>query len=353
VISTREAGTWAKELGISREAVELYLSSAVVDLHLDSFIWARIFGYDLARKHERAPLGGWFLGHADFPRVREAGLSAATWVITTNPLRDPSDRFDTLLRNLSELEQKVAELPDDLVWARSFADYERARALGKHAVFVGIQGGNALDGPDDAVERLPRDSILRVTLVHLSSSRIGVTSSPLGFGGSSGLSNFGKRLVERLDARKILIDLAHIAPDGFWDALDVHDPGVPAVVTHTGVSGVYRHWRNLDDSQLRAIADTHGLVGILFHRAFLGRGPFRATAERVVDHLAHVVRVAGEDSAAIGSDFDGAIMPPRDLSSVLDFPRLVELMLKRGFSHDLVRKILGQNFLRVLSAVRG
>lgn len=352
MISALDAATWARQLSISREAVELYLQSEVIDLHLDTFIWARLFGYDLTRRHARAPLAGWFLGHADFPRVREAGLAAATWVITTNPLREPSDRFETLLQNLSALEGLVRSQADDFQVARTLGDYRAARASGRHAVFVGIQGGSALDGPDDAVERLPPLAILRVTLLHLSSSRIGLTSSPLRLGPDLGLTDFGRTLVRRLNAARILVDLAHISPGGFWDAVRVHDPSLPVVVTHTGVSGVHRHWRNLDDSQLRAVADSGGFVGIMFHSSFLGDQPWSGRAERIVDHLAHVVRVAGEDCPALGSDFDGAIQPPRDLSSVLQLPRLVELMLRRGFRPELIQKILGQNFLRVLGAIR-
>lgn len=352
MIRALDAETWANQLSISREAVELYLESEVIDLHLDTFIWARLLGYELGKRHGRAPLGGWFLGHADFPRVRQAGLSAATWVITTNPLRDANDRFQALLDNYAQLAELIAAQPEDLALARTFSDYRAARSTGRHAVFVGIQGGNALDGPPDAVERLPPLGVLRVTLVHLSSSSIGTTSSPLRAGPDRGLSQFGQELVRRLNAARILVDLAHISLGGFWGALDAHDPTLPAVVTHTGVSGVHRHWRNLDDSQLRAIADTGGFVGIMFHASFLGDWPWSGRAERVVDHLAHVVRVAGEDCPALGSDFDGAIIPPRDLQSVLELPRLVELMLRRGFRPELIKKILGGNFLRVLGAIR-
>jgi membrane dipeptidase len=284
--------------------------------------------------------------------VREAALSAATWVITTNPLRDAGDRFHALLQNLTRLNTLVREQPEDLLFCRTLTDYRAARQSGRHAVFVGIQGGNALDGPADAVERLPWLDILRVTLVHLSSSSIGTTSSPLRLGPDRGLSAFGQELVQRLNAARILVDLAHISAGGFWAALDAHDRYVPVVVTHTGVSGVHRHWRNLDDSQLRAIADSGGFVGIMFHSSFLGDKPWSGRAARVVDHLAHVVRVAGEDCPALGSDFDGAIVPPRDLQSVLELPRLVELMLQRGLRPALIKKILGQNFLRVLGQVR-
>jgi len=353
VIAPREAGDWARELGISREAVELYLDSEVIDLHLDTFIWKRIFGYDPLVRHARPPLGGWFLGHADLPRVREAGLAGATWVVTTNPLRDPEDRLRALFDNLSQISALFAAMPDDFAVCRTLADYRAARASGRHAAFVGIQGGNAIDATVEAVTLLPPGLVLRVTLVHLSSSRIGYTSSPLRLGPDRGIGVFGRDLVERLDAARIFVDLAHIGPTGFWEAVAAHDPSLPLIVTHTGVSGVHRHWRNLDNAQIRAIAASGGVIGTLFHNSFLGGSLFGGKAERVVDHIAHVIRVAGDDFVCLGSDFDGAIVPPVDLRSVLELPRLVEIMLKRGFSPERIRKILGGNFLRALGDLRG
>lgn len=347
-----DAATLASRLGISREAAELYLASEVVDLHLDGFIWQRIFDYDLGREHARPPLGGWFLGHADFPRVRQASLAAATWVITTNPLREASERFAVLSQNIERLSARVRAQPDDLLLARTHGDYQAARQSGRHAVFLGVQGGNALDGCNDAVERLPPLALLRVTLVHLLNSAIGTTSSPLRLGPDRGLSQLGLKLVERLNAARIWVDLAHISEAGFWDAIEAHSSALPPVVTHTGVSGVHRHWRNLSDAQLRAIASRGGFVGIMFHNAFLGNHPWARGAERVVDHLLHVIAVAGEDCPALGSDFDGAIIPPSDLRSVLDLPRLVDVLLRRGVSVPRIQKILGGNFLRVLAETR-
>lgn len=352
MIPVRDRELWSRELGVSRAAIDLYLASEVIDLHLDTFIWKRVFGYDVTRRHGKPPLGGWFLGHADFPRVREANLAGATWVITTNPLRDPSDRFDALLANLADIKTTFESVPDDFELVTTLSQYRAARARGRHAAFVGIQGGNALEAPQDSVERLPPGSLLRVTLVHLSSSCIGCTSSPLRAGPDSGLSRFGHELVSRLNDARILVDLAHISSAGFWDAVEAHAPHLPFVVTHTGVSGVHRHWRNLDDNQLRAVANSGGVVGVMFHSPFLGDPSWAGRSERIADHLAHVVRVAGEDAAAIGSDFDGAITPPRDLSSVLELPRLVEHLLRRNFSEKVIQKILGGNFLRVLGDVR-
>lgn len=346
-----DPAAWAAELGISKEAVELYLASEVIDLHVDSFIWHRLFGRDITRRHGRGIFGGRFYGQADLPRLREAEIGGATWVITTNPVREGTDRVETLLRNVSALLRTFESVPGDVMIARTAADYEAARRANKHAAFVGIQGGNAFDEEPDALDRCPPGLLLRITLVHLTSSRLGGTSSPLG--ADAGIGRAGADFVERLDERRIFVDLAHAGRRSFWDAVAVHDPKLPLLVTHTGVSGVHRHWRNLDDDQLRAVGKTGGVVGIMYHAPFLGDGLFSGRAETVVRHLEHVRDVAGDDAPALGSDWDGAIVTPRDMPTCLELPRLVDVMLRRGWRPESIKKALGANFLRALREMRG
>jgi membrane dipeptidase len=185
----------------------------------------------------------------------------------------------------------------------------------------------------------------------LTSSELGGTSSPLGV--DEGIGRAGADFVERLDERRIFVDLAHAGERSFWDAVEVHDRSLPLIVTHTGVSGVHRHWRNLDDEQLRAVAKTGGVVGIMYHAPFLGDRPWSGRAETIVRHLEHVRDVAGDDTPALGSDWDGAILTPRDMPTCLELPRLVEAMLRRGWRSESVTKALGGNFLRVLREMRG
>jgi membrane dipeptidase len=348
-----DPAAWARELGISREAVEIYLRSDVLDLHLDSFIWRRAVGYDLRKRHGGG-LGGWRVySHVDIPRVREAAMTGATWVITTNPLRRAASRPRVLVNNLRHLQAIFAKVPDDVRVVRNAAEYRAAVEAGLHGAFLGIQGGNALDRDLDALDLIPDDLVLRITLVHLYSSRIGVTSAPGGTRKGEGLSDFGREFVRRLDQKRILVDLAHINRPGFFDAAQEHDGSLPLIVTHTGVTGVTPHWRNLDDEQLRAVAETGGTVGVMYQSSFLGEPTWGGRAEAVVRHLAHIVETVGEDFASLGSDWDGAIMPPRDLKSPLELPRLVELMLKQSWSAERIQKILGGNFLRVVAAIRG
>ncbi|MEM7603887.1 MAG: membrane dipeptidase [Myxococcota bacterium] len=332
----------------------LIVDSEVIDLHLDSFIWTRIFGYRLDKRHGRGLLGGRFYSQTDFPRALEAGLTGGTWIITTNPVRPRRNRRDTFWKNLADIEA-ILEAAPKLQLVRNVAEYNRARAEGKHGAFLGIQGGNALDVDLSELERLD-ERILRITLVHLTNSRLGATSAPLGQrfpvrgGGSDGLTDLGRDYVRACNANKIFVDLAHISRKGFFDAVAVHDQSQPLLVTHTGIAGVYEHWRNVTDAQLRAVADTGGVVGVMFQKSFLGARDVDVFT--IVDHLAHIVDVIGEDHAALGSDYDGAIVPPDDMATLADLPRLVAAMRTR-FSDRCVQKILGENALRVIRELRG
>ena len=343
----------ARALGVSREAVDLMLASDVIDLHIDTFIWNRIFRYDLRKRHGTGLLGGRFYGMVDFPRVREAPLTGGTWVITTNPWRTRGRRPEVFLENLRRLQGIFESVPDDFAVVRNVREYRAARVAGKHGAFIGIQGGNALDRDADALDLIPDDLVLRVTLVHLSTSSLGVTSAPGAARRGEGLTASGKEYVQRLNAKRIFVDLAHVNREGFFDAVAVHDRSQPLLVTHTGVSAVTPHWRNLDDEQLRAVAVTGGTIGVMYQSSFLGEPFLGGRAEAVVRHLEHIVETVGEDHASLGSDWDGAICPPRDLQTPLDLPRLVDLLLRRGFGADTIRKILGGNFLRVVGDLRG
>lgn len=342
---------WAEHLGISREAVELYLASDVIDLHLDTFIWNRIFGYDLTKRHGGGVFGHRFYSQVDIPRIRDARITGAIWVITTNPAREMADRQRHFEENLEKLTEILSSVPDEVTLVRTAAQYEAAAATGKHAAFIGIQGGNALDAPG-AVEILD-DRIVRITLVHLSKSSLGQTSSPLGGKQDTGLTDAGRAYVEALDAKKIFVDLAHISKQGFADAVAVHDPSLPLIVTHTGVSGVHEHWRNLDDGQLKAIADSGGTIGVMYESSFLGPSRWKGRAAMVADHIMHIVNTVGEDHASLGSDWDGAIMPPRDLMTPLELPRVVQHLLDRKLSPAAIQKVLAKNFLRALRDLRG
>ena len=339
----RDAGEVAREAGVPREAVELARSCEVVDLHLESFIPPRLWGYDLLAHHHPPPLGGRYFGHLDVPRALEGGLTGAMWSIATNVARSASVRPALLERNLLALRETL-ERSGRVVAVRTPAEYRAARAEGKHAALLAVQGGNALEGAEARVGTIADGLITRVTVVHLTSSVYGDTSSPLRLRADRGLTAAGRGMVRALNEARVFVDLAHVSPRGFWDAVAVHDRSQPLIVTHTGASAVHRMWRNLEDDQIRAVADTGGVVAVIFHHGFLGS---RVRDGRpVIDHLEAVIRAGGEDAAALGSDFDGAIVPPPDLrDGATAYYRLVSYMLERGWREERIRRVLGASFL--------
>ena len=344
-----DTSQWARTLDVSQEAVELYRRSDVIDLHIDSFIWHRLFGYDVRQRNSRGWLGRRFYGHADLPRAIDGGLTGATWVITTNPFRTRRGRLRAFQQNLQRLRSALDETPG-VRHVRDTTEYQAARAAGEHGAFIGIQGGNALDDGLEALELLQDGAVLRVTLVHFTGARAATSSAPWK-SRMAPLTDFGRDYVRRLNELRIGVDLAHINRRGFFDVVEVHDPSLPLFVTHTGVSGVYEHWRNVDDEQLKAIADTGGTIGVIAQTFFLGRR--NVNAATVVDHIQHIVDTVGEDHASIGTDWDGAIIPPADLVEPYMLPRLVQEMLDRRWSDVRIAKILGGNVLRVVELLRG
>ena len=348
-----DAQTLAARLDCSIEAVELCRAADVVDLHLDTFIWSRIVGYDLFARHGGGPFGRRFGGHVDVPRLADGGVTGGMWSITTNPFRSAARRWAVFLENLKNLRALIAGSSGALAEARTLTEYRAARARGAHACFLAIQGLHAVEAAPDSVASIPGDCVLRGTLVHLTDSCYGGTSSPLSLHPSDRrLTAAGAEVVHAMNARRMFVDLAHIHESAFWDAVTEHDRTQPLIDTHTGVAGVTPHWRNLTDQQLKAIADTGGVVGIIFAEEFLKRPDGPADAAMIVDHVAHVIDVAGEDVPGLGSEYDGMITPPPDVPGVDAYPKLVQHMLDRGWREERIRKVLGGNVLRALGMLR-
>lgn len=347
----QSAAQLSQRLSISHAAADLYLRSWVVDLHVESYSFYRSLGYDFRKRHGPGWNRALLFRQADLPRLREAGVHGATWSITANPLRPEADRAEAFLSQMHELTELLTSAPTPARVVSSYADFERATEAGSHAAFLGVQGANALPSDLSFLERVA-DRILRVTLLHMSDSGWGATSAPSFLRRAHGLSERGYALVEALNALRIGVDLAHIHPQGFWDAIRVHRRDLPVLVTHTGVSGVYPHWRNLDDAQLRAVAETGGVVGIIYHAMYLGDPLLGGRVKTVARHIAHAVEVMGPDHVALGSDWDGLICTPRDMPTCLELPRLVDALLELKLAESTVEKILGHNFLRVVKQLR-
>ena len=333
----------------STEAISICQEAEFLDLHLDVLIPYRLWGYNPFTRH-RNFFGRHFFGHSDLPRMKEGGLSGGMWSITTNPFRFSNSRWQIFLRNLSRLQQLCQKHTNEVHLVTNFSEYQAADQ--KYKILPAIQGGNAISGAPNGLLDIPDNLITRITLVHLTPSIYGNTSSPGHWlNPYKGLKDAGKELIEQMNHSHVFLDLAHAHPQTFWDAIDTHNKNHPVLVTHTGVQGVRAHWRNLDDEQIRAIADRGGVIGVMFASNFLQYSRDK-TANMVLDHLEHLITIGGEKIAALGSDFDGAISAPTTLKSAAHYPILVQGMLERGWSEKRIKGVLGENFLDVFKEYR-
>jgi membrane dipeptidase len=327
------------------EARALHAECCVLDLHADTAKLMDKLGFDLAARHERVlPRGANVLGHVDLPRLRDGGVAGQFFSFWTTPYpergcgRSVADQLDAL-------DQAMAKHPADLAWTRTGADVRAAKAAGRIAALGGIEGGQALEGQLDSIAAFSQRGVRYLGLLHFSANAIGRPARGRGADPSQGLTGFGRDAVRECERCGVIVDLAHINRRGYFDALEVAT--LPPIVSHTGVASVHPHWRNIDDEQLRAVADKGGCVGVIFARRYLGS----ASIDAVVDHLRHIIAVAGEDLPALGSDFDGFVVPPVGLEDVAALPNLTVALSRRGVAPRVLEKILGGNVLRVLDAV--
>jgi membrane dipeptidase len=328
------------------EARAFHAEFPVVDLHADTAKLMDKLGYDLAARHERVmPRPANLLGHVDIPRMRDGGMAGQFFAFWTFPRQLPGqpDSTRSVLDQLDALDAAIAKHPEDLAWARTGADVRAAKAAGRIAVLGGIEGGHALEGKVEAIEMFARRGVRYLGPLHLWPNALGGTSRKPKR--DDGLTPLGREVVRECERCGVIVDLAHINRRGYFEVLEVTRQ--PVMVTHTGVSGVHAMWRNLDDEQLRAVAARGGCVGIVFARNYLGG----ASIDAVVAHVRHVIDVAGEDVPALGSDFDGFVVPPEGLEDVAALPNLTVALSRHGLPPRLLEKILGGNALRVLDTV--
>ncbi len=327
----------------SDEAKALHAEHPAIDLHADSLMWTRWIGYDLHKRHTpplpRAALGG----HVDVPRMRDGGMCAQFFGLVSLPLAYGQRGMARVIdEQIDALEETILRGPADLVLVRTPADLAAARAAGQMAALLGIEGAHALEGDLDRLDAFARRGVRYLGISHFSANEAAFPAYGRGRDDTKGLTAFGFDLVRRCEAAGVVVDLAHINKRGFLDACGVATR--PPIVSHTGVLGAFDHWRNIDDEQLRAVADLGGVVGVIFCPRFVGGDGL----DPVVAHFMHILDVVGEEACALGSDWDGFIVPTAPLADPTGLPLLTDALLRKGVSRAAIGKLLHGNVVRVL-----
>lgn len=328
----------------SDEARALHATYPAIDFHADSLMWSRWVGYDLHERHEpplpKAAIGG----HVDVPRLVEGGFGAQFFGLVSLPIGQRRGLAVVIDEQIDALERQCLQGPDRLVKVWTADEIRAAHARGAMGALLGIEGAHALEGDLDKLDHFARRGVRYLGISHFSANECAYPAYGRGRNDAEGLTAFGREVVARSEDLDVIVDLAHINKKGFMEACEMARK--PPIVSHTGVLGAYRHWRNIDDEQLRAVADLGGVVGIIFCPKFLGGDGLAP----VVTHLKHILDVVGEDTPALGSDWDGFIVPTQELSEPCKLPLLTDALLEAGMSEEVIGKILHGNAMRVLES---
>ena len=324
-------------VAVEDEVLAFHRHALVVDLHNDLLTKLVLRGGDLGRRHGAQALYNPLAFDIDVPKLAEGGVDALGCLLFAGMGLMARRRF---WRQLDEFEALFTKHPQ-LMRARSAADLRAAKAAGKVALFLGVEGALAVEDEPAALERLAGAGVRFFGICWNKTNKAGVSSFDRKNGG--GLSTIGRELIGECNRLGIMVDVSHASKRTFWDLLDASK--TPVFSSHSGCEALKNYPRNLDDEQLRAVGKQGGVVGIIFAANFLG-GLFGSTVETICDHLEHVVEVAGEDAVALGSDFDGFVPLPRGMRDVRDLPRITQVLWKRGFGERRLKKLLGDNFLR-------
>jgi membrane dipeptidase len=326
---------------VSAEAAAAHRAALVLDLHNDLLTKLTHSSYDFDRPHAPATFYNPLRLDLDLPRIRRGGIDALGCLMFAGFRVNRSLRFWRQLDCARRLAERHA---DAVVLARSADDIRAARAAGKLALFLGVEGSYAIDdAPEAGVARLAEAGVRFLGPLWERDSRAG-TSCRTRAQDDRGLTEHGKRLVRLCNDAGLLLDVSHASKRTFWDIVETSR--TPPFSSHSGASGVHPHPRNLDDDQIHAIARRGGIVGVIFVAPYLG-GMF-CGLDRLVDHIEHVARVGGDDCVALGSDYDGFMVLPRGMRDAADLPRLTELLWRRGWREERLGKLLGGNALRYL-----
>ncbi|MGH9942179.1 MAG: membrane dipeptidase [Pyrinomonadaceae bacterium] len=371
----RDERLWQKAQEIQRKAI-------VVDSHNDILSMMTDDNYDLGM----SSVGKY---HTDLARMKQGGVSAEffsvyidrSYVAKSGSARRALDMIDYVYR-------AAERYPNDLSMAYSVADIRRAKKQGKIAALMGIEGGHAIEDSLMALRDFYRLGVRYMTLTHNNTNNWADACCDAARHG--GLSDFGREVVAEMNRMGMLVDISHVSDETMSDVLDV--ARAPVIASHSSARALGNRPRNIPDDLLRRIAKNGGVVMVNFFPLFIDQKAIDASnarAERLkpqldalreqykdeqkrlqeeidklnaanplpetplsvlVDHFDHIAKVAGVDHVGIGSDFDGVTSLPQDMQDIAQLPNLTYELLRRGYSEQDVRKILGENFLRAFAA---
>ena len=374
--------------GVSERAKKLHFSSIIVDTHDDTTQRLLDDKFDLAVRHSD--------GSVDIPRMREGNLSAIFFSIWIPSKVIGPEAVQKALDQIDAVREQVRRHPKDLALATTADELRKAHAQNKIAALMGVEGGHMINSDLAVLRRFAALGVRYMTLTHSGNDEWADSSTDKPV--HNGLTDFGKDVVREMNRLGIIVDISHVSDKTFYDALAVSK--APLFASHSSCRAICDAPRNMTDQMMKDLAVKGGVVQINYHvgflsqefrnaekadpkineaialqvrqrcggdgnegcmliegdritREFIAQGKLpHVDYRKIIEHIDHAVKVAGIDHVGLGSDFDGANMP-YGMEDATMLPKITEALLQKGYSEGDVRKILGENTLRVMTDVEG
>jgi membrane dipeptidase len=358
---------------IADQARKVHFSSIVLDTHIDVTPKLQTT-WKFTEEHKE--------GHIDLPRMKKGGLNALFFSIYMSGTVTGPKAVNDSLERIAAVHRLAEELPDQVALCLTADDVRKAHKQGKIAALMGMEGGHMINNSLAVLRMYARLGIKYLTLTHSVNTEWADSSGDQPK--HNGLTDFGKDVVRELNRLGVMVDISHVADKTFWDALAVSK--APLIASHSSCRVISGHARNMTDEMIKALAAKGGVIQINYldqfidndlfqysqksqplmrelQQKFPGRenadkrreevakqyGPApKASWERIIEHIDHAVKLVGVDHVGLGSDFDGGSMPV-GMEDCTQLPKITEALMRKGYSASDMRKILGENTLRVLS----
>lgn len=293
-------------------------------------------------------------GHTDLARLRAGGVGGQFWSVYIPCDAVAEGAAKVQLEQIDIAREIVRRYPDAFGEAYDASDVEREFGQGRIASLLGMEGGHAIENSLGALRAFYGAGARYMTLTHGCTNdwADSATDDPR----HGGLSAFGREVIAEMNRLGMLVDLSHTSPATMNDVLDVAE--APVIFSHSSARGVTDHPRNVPDEVLRRLPGNGGVVMVTFVPSFVSdavrtweggaEGAPRARLSDVAEHVEHIRNVAGIDHVGIGGDFDGISSVVEGLEDVSTYPALLEELSRRGWSEEELRKLVGENILRVM-----
>ena len=289
------------------------------------------------------------IGHLDIPRMIEGGVNVQFFAAFIEEAFKPNSSLKRTLQLIDCIYQQIEKNKEEISIATNYEQIKNAIDSGKIAAIISIEGGEALEGDLGVLRMLYKLGVRLLTLTWNQRNQIadGAGESRTG----SRLTEFGDKVVKEMNKIGMLIDVSHLSESSFWDV--VSKSKGPIVASHSNCYTLCPHNRNLKDEQIKAIANKNGLIGVAYVNNFLSQEKRKTTIKDVVRHIEYLVNLVGFDHIGLGSDFDGTKKLPLGLDGADKVPNIIEELLNQGHKRKDIKKILGENWLRVFKEVVG